>query len=764
MRAAAIYARVSSDRQKEEHTIASQTAALMAFAREQDCDVPVEWVFEDEGYSGASLVRPGLERVRDLAAEGRIEAVLVHAPDRLSRRYAHQILLIEEFARVGVETLFVRSPRATTPEDQLLLQFQGMIAEYERAQILERSRRGKRHRAQQGQVNVLSGAPFGYRYVRKTDQSAAYYEVVENQARIVRMVYELYTVQGLSIGAITRHLNEQRILTCKGLGRWERSTLWAMLRNPAYKGVACFGKTAIALRQRVTRPIRLRGGVAPRNSASHERPRADWIAIPVPALISENTFALAAERLEANKNHSPRRTVTPSLVQGLVSCAKCGYALYRTSTRSSARTIHYYRCLGSDKYRRFAGPVCDNRPVRQDLLDKVVWIEVVRLLEDPQLIQIELDRRLQAARRADPAKRREEALRRDLLRIHKSIERLLTAYQEDLISLDELRQRMPDLRMREQTSEAELQAIADQSAERAACLRLAETVADFLSRLRSSAGTLNVPERQRVVRLLVKEIFVGDDKIVIRHSIPLPANPPGGPYPNGDSPGPGQDQSGSYLLRSGRNDRALRRPLHRLDLSALFKHPCRQPFADQPDDPPVADPMLNKPYQPCMADRVEERPNIRVEDPIDPPLPQPVRERVQRIVLSTLRPEPVTEPQEFRLVDRRQDRRHGRLDNLVLQRGNAQRSTPPIRLRNIPSTVGQRSIPSPMHTCVKALEVCLQTLLVLCPRQPVDPRRGVLLQSEESRPQNIDADMMQECGQRLCFVPGYGFSYASLRM
>ena len=147
-----------------------------------------------------------------------------------------------------------------------------------------------------------------------------------------------------------------------------------------------------------------------------------------------------------------------------------------------------------------------------------------------------------------------------------------------------------------------------------------------------------------------------------------------------------------------------------------------------------------------MADRVEERPNIRVEDPVDPPLPQPIRERVQRIVLSTLRPEPVTEPQELRLVDRRQDRRHRRLDNLVLQRGNAQRSTPPIRLRNIPSTGGQRSIPSPMHTRVKALEVCLQALLVLCPRQPIDPRRGVLLQSEESRPQNIDADMMQECG------------------
>ena len=103
MKVAAIYARVSSEKQKEENTIASQTAALVAFARDQDYSVPDEWVFEDRGYSGANLVRPGLERVRDLAAEGQIHAVLVHAPDRLSRKYAYQILLIEELARAGVE-------------------------------------------------------------------------------------------------------------------------------------------------------------------------------------------------------------------------------------------------------------------------------------------------------------------------------------------------------------------------------------------------------------------------------------------------------------------------------------------------------------------------------------------------------------------------------------------------------------------------------------------------------------------------------------
>jgi site-specific DNA recombinase len=190
MQVAAIYARGSSDKQKEENTIASQTAALIAFAREQGYSVPDEWVFEDEGYSGATLVRPGLERVRDLAAEGQIQAILVHAPDRLSRKYAYQVLLTEEFARAGVQVLFVKAPRNATAEDQLLLQFQGMIAEYERAQILERSRRGKRHRAREGRVSVLSGAPFGYRYVRKTDQMAAYYEVIEAEAQIVRSVFE----------------------------------------------------------------------------------------------------------------------------------------------------------------------------------------------------------------------------------------------------------------------------------------------------------------------------------------------------------------------------------------------------------------------------------------------------------------------------------------------------------------------------------------------------------------------------------------------
>ena len=196
MTIAAIYTRVSSDRQKEERTIGSQVLALTEYAHNQGFTVPDEWIFQDEGYSGATLLRPGLERLRDLACEGQVEELLIYAPDRLSRKYAYQVLLTEEFARHGVEVIFLKSPKATTPEEHLLLQFQGMIAEYERAQIAERTRRGKRYRAKSGLVNVLSGAPYGYRYVKKTEISSAYYEVIELEAEIVRTVYRLYTEDG----------------------------------------------------------------------------------------------------------------------------------------------------------------------------------------------------------------------------------------------------------------------------------------------------------------------------------------------------------------------------------------------------------------------------------------------------------------------------------------------------------------------------------------------------------------------------------------
>src|SRR6185295_7746599 len=177
------------------------------------------------------------------------------------------------------------------------------------------------------------------------------------------------------------------------------------------RGKACFGKTELRPRQRITRPLRQRNRPPSRNSANHERPRQDWIEIRVPALVSEDTFALAQEQLQKNKHHSPRRTIEPTLLQGMLVCQHCGYALYRSSTQTSKRKLYYYRCLGSDAYRHLKGSVCSNRPIRQDYLDEFVWKEIIHLLDEPALIQSEIDRRMQAARNADPLRKRDEALR-----------------------------------------------------------------------------------------------------------------------------------------------------------------------------------------------------------------------------------------------------------------------------------------------------------------------------------------------------------------
>ena len=553
MRIAAIYARVSSERQKEEHTIESQVVALIEYAENAGCTVPEEWIFKDEGYSGTLLSRPGLDQLRDLAAEGQIEVVLIHSTDRLSRKYAYQVLLTDEFERCGVELDFVKTPKATTPEESLLVQFQGMIAEYERAQITERTRRGKRHKAKGGSVNVLSGAPYGYRYIKRTDITEAYYQIIEEEAETARQVYRYFTEEQMSINAIARCLNENGIPTRKRKSQWCRSTIWAMLRNPAYMGWACYGKTEKTERRKVTRPLRQRGGYSPRCSAKCEKPEKEWIGIPVPAIISEETFALAKEKLLNNKKLSPGRTGTPTLLQGALVCNRCGYAYYRTSTKTSKRTIYYYRCLGSDGYRWAGGRKCDSQPVRQDYLDDLVWRQIMQLLETPELIRLELQHRLDEIRNSSQEGKKNEAVEAELKRVGKNINKLVDAYQEGLLKLEELRSRIPPLRQRETKLEREFLSLKNTETEQLAFMKLAKSIEGFLSRLHRSAETMDILERQKVLRLVVKEVLVDKDTIKIKHSIPTSR------LSNGDV-----ENQKSYLLRPWSRQSFAGKPLSSL--------------------------------------------------------------------------------------------------------------------------------------------------------------------------------------------------------
>jgi site-specific DNA recombinase len=267
----------------------------------------------------------------------------------------------------------------------------------------------------------------------------------------------------------------------------------------------------------------------------------------------------------------------------------------------------YYRCIGSDGYRRLNGPLCTNRPIRHDYLDEFVWTEVIRLLDDPGLIQTEIDRRRDAARKADPLCKREEELRREQVRVEKSSERLVTAYQEGLVTLSQLRQRMPTLQKQTQAVESELQSLKMAAMDEAKYLQLAESLGGFRTKLRSRADTLDIAARQQILRLVVKEVLVGIDTITLRHSIPIPQSGPGPDRPpvpptgvTGSRPSPG------YLLRSGSEHCPLRGPyLSRRPLPFLG-YPGPQPFLDQAQDPAVGDAVLDEFDQPFVRQAVEK--------------------------------------------------------------------------------------------------------------------------------------------------------------
>jgi site-specific DNA recombinase len=513
VRVAAIYARVSCERQRQEQTIQSQTAALRELAEQRGLLVPDDLLFEDDGFSGASLQRPALERLRDRAFEGCFDVLLCHAPDRLARRYAYQVLLLEELARGGIEVVFAKEPeRSGSPEDELLRQFQGMIAEYERAQIAERCRRGKLHRARAGAVSVLSHAPYGYRYVKKSEHADAFYEIDELEAPIVREIFGRYVEQS----------------------------------------EAAYG------RRRVTgvpaKPMRLtrqRGGHSGRSGYEHVGPE-HWLRIPVPALITEEQHAFAQELLVRNSRLSPRNPRKPSLLQGILVCRECGHSYYRSSTRSKTGNVHhYYRCSGADSFRRPEGRVCRSRPVRLEEIEELDWTQVLALLKNPGLIKAEIERRLAALRAEHPASHRREGLQRDVTSAQNALRRLIDGYQDQLITLEELRARMPEVRKREATLRAEQNALDTELHDAETYLKLTETLDAFRARLSANAEKLTIEQRQEIVRLVVREVLLGDDDVTVRHSIPIDTDGhPGGSLLRSQNSSAAQRRSGRCSARS----------------------------------------------------------------------------------------------------------------------------------------------------------------------------------------------------------------------
>ena len=546
---AAIYARVSTEKQGREQTVNSQLDALRRWAAARGHELEEDHVYIDEGYSGARLDRPALDRLRDSAREGEFDVLGVYSPDRLARRYAYQVLLLEEFRKAACEVEFIERPISDDPHDQLLLQIQGAIAEYERAVLAERFRRGKLQKARAGQW-VGGRGPYGYRYVPRRDGVPGHLEVDEGEAAVVRMLYRWLVDERMTVRRIIKRLAAGPWRPRNGKRLWSNAVVHRILSDPLYTGTA-YANRYVHVVPRKPRSAGPRAGLP---TCRKPRPREEWIAIPVPAIIDNDTYQSASEQLARNSALSFRNnTRNDYLLRCLLTCRACGLAMCGvTSSGAGGRRQHrYYICHGKDTLARDRACPCPQPRTRVEELDAAVWGHVRRLLDDPATLAAQFEERAKQAEASETgahaAGQKCEAL---LRRLDREEQRLLDAYQAEAIDLDELKQRREQIRGRRLVLTAQRDQEQRLCAERQTAKEVWADLTAFCERVRSRLDEATLAEKQRILQLLIDRVIVGEDALEIRHVIPLgrlkaePANPCP-TDPSGSGGGEGDEPEGS---------------------------------------------------------------------------------------------------------------------------------------------------------------------------------------------------------------------------
>jgi site-specific DNA recombinase len=517
----ALYARVSTERQAERGTIGSQLQVLRERITAAGDELAGEYV--DDGQSGARLDRPGLDALRDAAEAGLFESVWCLSPDRLARAYAYQVLVLDELARFGVTVRFTDAPAmaAGDPQATLLTQVQGVIAEYEKAKIAERYRRGKLFRARAGEITTWK-VSYGYRRVARAGGQAAHLEVYEPEAAVVRRIFT-DRAAGITIREICRRLNADSIPSPTGNATWAHSTLCRLLRNEAYIGQVYFNRTETIADPRPVRRTR-----------QVPRPREEWIPIGCPRIISGEQFDAAARVAYDNAQWSPRRAEPGTwLLKGLVKCGVCDVGTNCHKMRGRNGTWHrYYYCRNHDPLR--AGGEerrCPERNIRADALDEYVFDQIRTALTDPEMLLAGEQAIAVTAPIPD-----DELLAAELARLDRKIDataaerrRLVDLCQAGLIDLPELQRRSGEVAARQRDHQARRDTLAAERTALAHGNLLRRRVTDFARQVLGIIDHLDRPQKQELLRLLIEDVHVTGWHVKIRLRIPL------------DPPGPGQN-------------------------------------------------------------------------------------------------------------------------------------------------------------------------------------------------------------------------------
>jgi site-specific DNA recombinase len=270
---AAVYARVSTEEQKEGQTIDSQIAELEEFANANGWTIAD--AYKDEGWSGSIMARPALDRLRDDARLGRFDAVLINDVDRLARDVAHLGVIKRDLERQNLWVIFRKFPSEAGPMANLMVSILGSFAEFERELICDRTRRGRRHKVERRREYLGSNTAYGYQYRRmdRINGKSGRLSVDPHEAQIVRRMFEWVDAERLSASRIARRLNEQRVAP-RNSAAWGKSSVLRILHNEMYAGVWHYNKFQCCepRQQRTKATYRKRI-----KSSLRRRPRAEWI-------------------------------------------------------------------------------------------------------------------------------------------------------------------------------------------------------------------------------------------------------------------------------------------------------------------------------------------------------------------------------------------------------------------------------------------------------------------------------------------------------
>jgi site-specific DNA recombinase len=514
----ALYARVSTQRQVQTQSLDQQLEHLCRYAQAQGWSVRPETIFRDDGYSGATLKRPGLDRLRDHAAAAHCDRLLITAPDRLARNYVHQVLLVEELERHGAQVEFLERPMSQDPHDRLLLQIRGAVAEYERSLISERMRRGRLRKRQAGTLLPWTRPPYGYRLSPDQPRDPAGVRVVEAEAAVVRNIFAWFVEDSLTLVGLIRRLHHLGIVAPQGGERWSLATLRSLLTNPTYLGQLFANRrrtTACRDRHSALRPVG--------HSGCSTRPRdpAEWIPVAtVPAIISSDLFALAQEQLARNRrmaarNHRPNH---PYLLRGLVSCGlcRCGCtALSRAGNRG------YYVCRSKVQGALLSGgKTCPTRYIPTRQLDDLIWRDLCAVLDHPESIAWAMERAVGDHWLPQELQARKAALTRGRTGLSQQLDRLTEAYLESVVPLPEYQRRRHDIELRLQALDRQEQQLIAEMDRQHQTAKLAAHAEDFCQRIRTGLAQTTFEQQRAIVELLIDRVIVTNDQVEIRYVIP----------------------------------------------------------------------------------------------------------------------------------------------------------------------------------------------------------------------------------------------------